>query len=130
MTPSSPSTARCTRRYLGSSLTLPRPPTPLPAVSTDRNVRYGSSGVIELLPAVPPELVTGSVAGIVARPGIEVSIAWAPDTAGEIALTEATFSAVRAPGHARHRVAWNGCEVSVDLARFETVTLRGSDFSD
>ena len=88
------------------------------------------AGVIELLPAVPPELVTGSVAGIVARPGIEVSIEWAPDAAGEITLTEATFSAVRAPGHARHRVAWNGCEVSVDLARFETVTLRGSDFSD
>lgn len=48
------------------------------------------AGVIELLPAVPPELVTGSVPGI---------------------------------------VAWNGCEVSVDLARFDTVTLRGSDFS-
>ena len=88
------------------------------------------AGVTELPPAVPPELVTGSVAGIVARPGIEVSIEWAPDIAGEITLTEATFSAVRAPGHARHRVAWNDCEVSVDLARFETVTLRGSDFSD
>lgn len=88
------------------------------------------AGVTELPPAVPPELVTGSVAGIVARPGIEVSIEWAPDIAGEITLTEATFSAVRAPGHARHRVAWNDCEVSVDLARCETVTLRGSDFSD
>jgi hypothetical protein len=78
---------------------------------------------------VPVELSTGMVTGIVARPGIEVSLRWEPDTAGETSLAEATFSAVRAPGRARHRVTWNGREVSVDLARLDMVTLRGSDFA-
>jgi len=87
------------------------------------------AGVIELLPAVPPELATGSVAGIVARPGIEVSIRWEPDAAGGITLIEATFSAVRAPGHARHRVAWNGREVWIDLSRSAAITLRRNDFT-
>ena len=87
------------------------------------------AGVIELLPAVPAELSTGMVTGIVARPGIEVSIRWEPDTGGEITLAEAIFSAIRAPGRARHRVTWNGLEASVDLARSASVTLRGSDFT-
>jgi alpha-L-fucosidase 2 len=87
------------------------------------------AGVIELLPAVPPELATGSVAGIVARPGIEVSIRWEPDAAGGITLIEATFSAVRAPGHARHRVAWNSREVWIDLSRSAAITLRRNDFT-
>jgi alpha-L-fucosidase 2 len=87
------------------------------------------AGVIELLPAVPPELSIGSVAGIVARPGIEVSIRWEPDAAGEITLAEATFSAVSAPGHARLRVVWNGREVWIDLSRCAAITLRGNDFT-
>jgi hypothetical protein len=61
----------------------------------------GSSPYPTSWPAVPPELFKGSGAGIVSRPGIEVSIEWAPDTAGEITLTEATFSAVRAPAATR-----------------------------
>jgi alpha-L-fucosidase 2 len=86
------------------------------------------AGVIELLPAVPPELATGSVAGIVARPGVEVSIRWEPDAAGGATLAEATFRAVRPPGQARHRVGWNGREVAIDLTGPAAVTLRGGDF--
>jgi hypothetical protein len=86
------------------------------------------AGFIELLPAVPPELATGSVAGIVARPGVEVSIRWEPDAAGEIILTEATLSALRVSGRTQHRVVWRGREVSADLERFAKVTLHGSDF--
>jgi alpha-L-fucosidase 2 len=87
------------------------------------------AGVIELLPAVPRELATGSVAGIVARPGVEVSLRWEPDAAGAATLTEVSFSPVSAAGHARHQVAWGGRHMSVDLSPGDVVTLRGSDFA-
>jgi len=87
------------------------------------------AGVIELLPAVPPELATGSVAGIIARPGVEVSLRWEPDAAGAATLTEAKFSPIRPPGYARHRVVWNGQEVSIDLTQGAAITLRVSDFA-
>jgi alpha-L-fucosidase 2 len=101
----------------------------MPYVAPRASTSRSTTGVIELLPAVPSELSTGSVAGIVARPGIEVSIRWEPDTAGQTTPIEATFSAVRAPGHARHPVAWNGREVWIDLSRCAAVTLRGNDFT-
>jgi len=86
------------------------------------------AGVIELLPALPLELASGWVAGIVARPGIEVALRWGPDRAGTVAPIEATFTPVRPSGWAHHRVVWNGREVSIDLTRGLAATLHGSDF--
>ena len=87
------------------------------------------AGVIELLPAVPRQLPTGSISGIVARPGVEVSVEWGPDASGGVALVAATLTPIRASGRTRHRVVWNGREVTVDLTAGDAVTLRGGDFA-
>jgi alpha-L-fucosidase 2 len=86
------------------------------------------AGVIELLPAVPRELATGSIGGLIARPGVEVSLRWEPDAAGAATLCEATLSPVRPSGYARHRVVWNGREVSADLTQGAAIRLRENDF--
>ena len=87
------------------------------------------AGVIELLPALPAELGRGSVAGVVARPGVAVSLRWEPDHGGAATLAEAAFTAIRPPGRARHRVVWAGREVSIDFAAGRTVTLHPRDFT-
>jgi len=86
------------------------------------------AGVIELLPAVPRELASGSVGGVVARPGVAVSLRWEPD-GGAATLVEAAFTAIRPPGRTRHRVVWAGREASIDLAAGGTVTLHARDFA-
>ncbi|PVU82195.1 hypothetical protein DDP54_03320 [Cellulomonas sp. WB94] len=87
------------------------------------------AGVIELLPAVPRELSRGSAAGLVARPGVEVALRWAPDGGGVPTLVEATFAPLRAPGRARHRVVWGDREVLVDLTDGAAVMVRAVDFA-
>ena len=86
------------------------------------------AGAIELLPSLPAELASGSVTGLVARPGVAVSLRWEPDAHGAATLVQASFRAIRPPGHARHRVVWAGREVSVDLAGGGTVTLDAGCF--
>ena len=87
------------------------------------------AGVIDLLPAVPRELGGGSAVGLVARPGVEVALRWAPDGSGAPMLVEATFAPLRAPGRARHRVVWGDREVLVDLSGGAAVTVRAVDFA-
>ncbi len=87
------------------------------------------AGVIDLLPAVPPELATGSVSGIVARPGVEVAMRWEPDDAGAVALREATFAPLRPAGRGRHRVTWHGLEAWIDLSAGGRATLHPTDFT-
>jgi alpha-L-fucosidase 2 len=81
------------------------------------------AGVIELLPAVPPELGTGTISGLVARPGIEVDLEWAD---GE--LTVARLRA-KAPGSiGLHTVVYRGRERAVEVGQTAAV-LRPADFS-
>jgi alpha-L-fucosidase 2 len=72
-------------------------------------------GAVELLRAVPAELSSGSVSGLVARPGIEVGIRWAPDGDGHARLVDATLRA-RHPSAAGPRTVTCGtAALSVDL---------------
>ena len=45
------------------------------------------AGIIELLPALPAELPSGSVRGLIARPGIAVDLDWEDGVIREAALT-------------------------------------------
>jgi alpha-L-fucosidase 2 len=87
------------------------------------------TGMIELLPAVPRELGSGSAVGLVARPGVEVALRWAPGGSGAPMLVEATFAPLRAPGRSLHRVVWGDREVMVDLSGGAAVTVRAVDFA-
>lgn len=83
-------------------------------------------GEIELLKAIPPELSKGSVSGLVARPGIDVSVSWTTNEAGEIQLERATLRA-RTPGAAGKRmVSFQGARISVDLPWGQDITDTGA----
>jgi alpha-L-fucosidase 2 len=68
------------------------------------------AGEIRVLPALPTELATGSVSGLVARPGITVDIRWEQGAAVELSLTPRNAAAVRA-----HTVCIGGWTSSVEL---------------
>jgi alpha-L-fucosidase 2 len=86
------------------------------------------AGHIELLPAVPPELASGSVHGLVARPGIEVSLSWTWD-AGAARLVDATFTAVTAAATGRHMVRCAGARLELGLELGVPVTLDAAEFA-
>lgn len=67
-------------------------------------------GEIELLPAVPPLLASGSVRGLRARPGVAVDLDWA---GGE--PTRLVLRALGAGAAGEHRVRWGGRTLTVDL---------------
>lgn len=67
---------------------------------------------IRLLPALPSALSTGSVTGLVARPGITVDIAWRGAR-----LVEARLRARHDGAAGAHRVHWNGRSI---VARIST----------
>lgn len=71
-------------------------------------------GAIELLPAVPSELASGSLEGVVARPGVEVSVWW-ETPGGEPQVVRARFRPPRKLGIGRHIVRWGNREVAIDL---------------
>jgi alpha-L-fucosidase 2 len=81
------------------------------------------AGVIDLLPAVPHELRSGSGRGLIARPGVAVDLHWSE---GE--LLSATLRA--RPGRGgRRRVRWDGRELVVALDPASGTTLTAKDFS-
>ncbi|QIG39415.1 glycoside hydrolase family 95 protein [Microbacterium sp. 4R-513] len=84
-------------------------------------------GRIELLPAVPPTLGSGSVRGLVARPGIEVSMRW--ETAGAGAtLVHASLRARTADAVGSHILRFDEREMRVELPDTATaVDLKKSD---
>jgi alpha-L-fucosidase 2 len=86
------------------------------------------AGHIELLPAVPPEFASGSVRGLVARPGIEVSLSWKRDAAAA-RLVDATFTAVTAAGTGRHVVRCAGAELELKLELSVPVTVNAAEFA-
>lgn len=71
-------------------------------------------GVVELLPALPPELPDGRVRGLLARPGVLVDVAWAGGR-----LVEATLrlleSAADSAGGVTLDVSWAGRRVSATI---------------
>jgi alpha-L-fucosidase 2 len=82
------------------------------------------SGVVDLLPALPRELSTGRVSGLVARPGILVALDW---HAGD--LTSATLRA----RDARHEtsglpVRYRGRELTVAVTSAGDTRLTAADF--
>lgn len=77
-------------------------------------------GIVELLKAVPPELASGSVRGLVARPGIEVSLGWQPEgnEAERAGISKPAWLTLRTlvPSAAGERtLRWGGHEVVVTL---------------
>nr|WP_314842930.1 glycoside hydrolase N-terminal domain-containing protein [uncultured Microbacterium sp.] len=65
---------------------------------------------IRLLPALPVELATGSVTGLVARPGITVDIEWR-----EGRLVRARLRARHERAVGEHRVHWDGRTASIRI---------------
>ncbi|WP_144796603.1 glycosyl hydrolase family 95 catalytic domain-containing protein [Microbacterium paludicola] len=76
-------------------------------------------GEIELLPAVPPSFGAGSVAGLIARPGIRVDISWA-FVGQELDVTSATLTALDEIALGEHIVLFADRQVSVTLVSVGT----------
>lgn len=70
---------------------------------------------IELLPAVPAELSSGTVSGVRARPGIEVSMSWAPGADEVIRPLKVVLRAVHSRAHGTHIVRFHAYETLVVL---------------
>lgn len=78
---------------------------------------------IVLLPALPPELAQGRVHGLVARPGIEVSIAWQGG-----ALDVATLRARSSRADGQHKLAYGDRVVFVTLNEGEEISVTAGQF--
>ncbi|WP_426227448.1 glycoside hydrolase family 95 protein [Pseudarthrobacter sp. DSP2-3-2b1] len=72
-------------------------------------------GEIELLKALPPELATGSVSGLVARPGVDVSVNWTHDPDGRVHLGHATLRARHEGAAGTQLVTFRGSTIEVAL---------------
>jgi len=81
------------------------------------------AGGIELLPAVPTELGTGQVHGLVARPGILVGLRWRDGALVEAVLRARTGSAA-GPRRIRHRDA----VITRDIRTGRDTRLTAADF--
>ena len=73
---------------------------------------HSHAGEIVLLPALPREFAPGSIAGLVARPGVQVDLRW--DAAGSVVTAELRPLTPEAAG--RHRVSYGGSCTDVDLS--------------
>jgi alpha-L-fucosidase 2 len=85
-------------------------------------------GSVELLPAVPSSLGSGTVSGLVARPGISVDIDWRQRN-GAVWLKSATLTALTPMARGARSVKWDDRELSVTLAD-QPITLSASDFNN
>lgn len=74
------------------------------------------AGRIELLPSVPPTLGPGSIAGIMARPGVSVTVRWSINDDGEAVLEHATLTPQSARAFGPHVVQLGERTVNVDLS--------------
>jgi alpha-L-fucosidase 2 len=84
---------------------------------------------IELLKAVPRELATGSVRGLIARPGIEIAIDWASNEEGSPHLVAATLRAMVPSAVGEHRVRYAGREAVVRVGTESVTTIDATDFT-
>jgi alpha-L-fucosidase 2 len=89
---------------------------------------HSHAGFIELLPAVPDDWPTGSVRGLVARPGVVVDIRWEPDATGRPALASARLHALREDARRSVTVVYRGAGRTVDLTSGAEVHLRPEAF--
>lgn len=80
---------------------------------------------IELLPALPPALATGTARGLVARPGVEVDLAWRDGALERVHLRARTGVE---PGSLRIR--WAGVELERTLPAGGALTLERADFAE
>jgi alpha-L-fucosidase 2 len=80
------------------------------------------AGAIDLLPAVPAELATGTVRGLVARPGVEVDLDWSDGN-----LVEARLRPKRARAEGAAAVSYRGTTITVELGP-GGVVLSSADF--
>ncbi|MET0302942.1 MAG: glycoside hydrolase N-terminal domain-containing protein, partial [Microbacteriaceae bacterium] len=78
-------------------------------------------GEIELLPALPDVLATGSIRGLVARPGVAIDLAWAD---GELVAATLTSRVDR-----EVRVRYRGGVVSLALAAGESTRVGADAFA-
>ena len=69
---------------------------------------------IDLLPCVPSALTAGRVRGLVARPGVEVSVSWSAGNPPRV--EEASFSARHTGALGRHRILVGSTATEIDLA--------------
>ncbi|WP_353829193.1 glycosyl hydrolase family 95 catalytic domain-containing protein [Agromyces sp. SYSU T0242] len=79
-----------------------------------------SHGEIHLLPAVPPELSSGSATGLIARPGVEIDLRWRDG-----ALVEAGLRARRST---TVRLRYRDRRIPVALAEARRVLVGPGDF--
>jgi alpha-L-fucosidase 2 len=85
-------------------------------------------GRIDLLCAVPAELGEGSLKGIVARPGVEVSVEWELTAGGSVVLKRVTLQAIREAGVGSHRVRYGKWELEIRLEAGRAHVLSLADF--
>jgi alpha-L-fucosidase 2 len=80
------------------------------------------NGVIDLLPAVPPDWPSGRVTGLVARPGVSVDLAW-QSRDGRIVPTTVGLRARRPSGRTTVTVTFAGRHTTVDLTAGDRVEV-------
>jgi alpha-L-fucosidase 2 len=79
-------------------------------------------GVIDLLPAVPPDWPAGRVTGLVARPGISVDLSW-ETRAGRVVPASIGLRARRPSGRTTVTVAFGARRTTVDLSAGNRVEI-------
>jgi alpha-L-fucosidase 2 len=84
-------------------------------------------GQITLLPAVPAEFGTGQIHGLVARPGVQVDLAWT-QRQGRTALISARLRALHRQAHGPHTIGYRGRQLTVQLNQ-EPTELEASMFT-
>jgi alpha-L-fucosidase 2 len=82
------------------------------------------AGIIDLLPALPAELGTGEVSGLIARPGVVVDIRWR-----EGALIDATLRARDERSTGTHRVRSGGRTIERSIRADAPTRVCASDFA-
>ncbi|WP_287930332.1 glycoside hydrolase N-terminal domain-containing protein [Arthrobacter sp.] len=84
---------------------------------------------IELLPALPQDWPTGSVRGLVARPGIVVDLEWTGAGSGRPTLFSAHLRSLDAARGHEVAVAFGGRSCKVEILPGTAITLTHSDFA-
>lgn len=85
-------------------------------------------GSIDLLPAVPASLASGSIAGLRVRPGIEIDITWERNTDGDAELVSATLRAITSTAAGGHLLRYDNREITVVLDEHSPATVTLTDF--
>jgi alpha-L-fucosidase 2 len=73
------------------------------------------TGRVDLLPALPSSLPAGRITGLVARPGLQVDLAWRPDGTAGPRLVTARLTALWPGARGPHTVAYRHREVTIEV---------------